>query len=40
MKASTVAGRGEKSLLTDPGSELRLLIGRERKKGNENMRRQ
>ena len=24
MKASTVVGRGEKSLLCDPGSELRL----------------
>lgn len=31
MKAGTIARSGEKSLLTDPGSEL--LIGREKEKG-------
>ena len=31
MKARTVVGRGKKSLLSDPGSELRL--GREKEKG-------
>ena len=29
----TVVGRGEKSLLCDPGSELRLLIGGRKKEG-------
>ena len=32
-KAHTVVGRGEKSLLSDPGSQLRL--GREKEKGKE-----
>ena len=35
-KWRTVAGRGEKSLLSDPGSELRL----EREKGTEKLRRE
>eukprot|EP00610_Laminaria_digitata_P001320 TRINITY_DN3196_c0_g1_i1.p2 TRINITY_DN3196_c0_g1~~TRINITY_DN3196_c0_g1_i1.p2 ORF type:complete len:51 (-),score=10.06 TRINITY_DN3196_c0_g1_i1:151-303(-) len=30
MKARTVVGRGEKSLLCDPGSELRLWRERDR----------
>ena len=34
MKARTVAGRGEKSLLCDPGSELR--VGRRGKMGEDN----
>ena len=33
MKARTVVGRGEESLLGDPGSALRL--GKEREKGKE-----
>ena len=36
MEACTVVGRGEKSLLSDPGSEL--LLTREKEK--ENVRRQ
>ena len=32
-KACSVVGRGEKSLFSDPGSELRL--GREKEKGKE-----
>ena len=36
-KARTVAGRRGKSLLRDPGSELRLVMGRrEKKKGEDN----
>ena len=36
-KARTVVGRGEKSLLYDPGPELRLVFGgREKKKGEYN----
>ena len=30
-KARTLVGRGEKGLLRDPGSELRLAIGREKR---------
>ena len=32
LKEGTVAGRGKKSLLCDPGSEVRLLTGREKAK--------
>ena len=34
-KARPVLGRGEKSLLYEPGSELPLLIGGRRKKGED-----
>ena len=38
-KARTVVGRGEKSLLCDPGSELRLFTGgREKRKGEDKKR--
>ena len=35
MKARVVVGRGEKSLLSDPGSELKLSRGRKTKKSRE-----
>ena len=37
-KARTVVGRGEKSLLYDPGSELRLGQRERKKKGEDNKR--